>query len=67
MSCPRYRVSIDPKNKDRARAKRWCGSEIVRKIVDRLLPSAVRIGDITTEETYFRVAGGAQVRMLDRQ
>jgi len=58
-----YRKSIDPNYPDRIVAGEVL--ETVRKTVDALLPGDVRIRRVSTEDVYFRGAGGAEVGMLD--
>jgi AAA domain, putative AbiEii toxin, Type IV TA system len=58
-----YSRSIDPHHPDKERAKKTY--EVVRRVIDNLLPHPVRLCQITTERVTFISAGGAEVAVLD--
>ena len=39
--------------------------ELVRRLVDNLLPGGVKISRVDTETVYFRGPGGAEVTVFD--
>jgi len=58
-----YLRSIDPNHP--ARIGSGEALENGRKLIDGLLPGGVQISRVDTENIYFRVVGGAEVRSLD--
>ncbi|MFI5460507.1 MAG: AAA family ATPase, partial [Isosphaerales bacterium] len=58
-----YRRSIDQNDPNHILAGELL--EYVWKLIDGLLPGGVRISRVDTENVYFRVVGGAEVRSLD--
>jgi hypothetical protein len=58
-----YSRSIDPHHSDKERAKK--AFEVVRRVIDDLLPGSVRVCRITTDRVTFISAGGAEVAVLD--
>lgn len=58
-----YSRSIDPSNPEKQRSAEVF--EIVREVIDRLLPGTVRIEKIDTTTVYFHTIGGAVVPVPD--
>ncbi|MGA7499587.1 MAG: AAA family ATPase [Isosphaeraceae bacterium] len=58
-----YSRSIDPHHPDKERAQK--AYEVVRRVIDDLLPDPVRLCRITTERVTFISVGGAEVAVLD--
>ncbi len=58
-----YSRSIDPDHPDKERARK--SYEVVRRVIDELLPEPVRVCRITTDKVTFISGGGAEVDVLD--
>jgi len=58
-----YSRSLDPMHADREKAA--ADLEVVRTVIDRLLPGNVRLDRIDSEHVYFRTTGGVSVSIPD--
>ncbi len=58
-----YRMSLDPSYQGQEAA--GAALEMIRRLVDNLLPGGVKISRVDTETIYFRGPGGAEVTVFD--
>jgi AAA domain, putative AbiEii toxin, Type IV TA system/AAA domain len=58
-----YSRSIDPHHPEKEEAKK--AFDVVRRVIDDLLPGSVRVCRVTTDRVTFVSGGGAEVAVLD--